>query len=546
MVTRFFFCTVFSLLTAFSNAQLTSNAQKTFGGNSYDYSGSILYNSDSSNIFLVGTSNSTIGTGDRNSIGYGFADTWVIKLDLSYNIVWEKSYGGSSTDGAPVSALLINDTIYVADASNSPISGVKTVDTLGFGTDIWMFALDLDGNILWQKVYGGTNLESNPNLLGLRNGNILMYCESSSDASGNKTEAKPGFYSEGWMVEIDKQGNIIRQKSVKQTSSNWINSIKQNPTNGNLYVLAFTMDWTTMTGDRTDPGFGGDQDSWVLEYDENLNKIKDKCFGGTAYDDFDDLLVINDGILFLGTSNSPISGNKTAPQQASDVTYGDAWLVKTDFNLNVLWDKSYGGSSGDAGFVLRKGKQGNYILLCNSGSPADGNKTSPSFSLTSPATSLDMWLIVTDAAGTILEQNSFGGNQSEEYLDFIQSPTNDLVVLCSSDSPVSGNKTAPNKGDYDMWLIEIEATTILEVKSIVSEKSFKAYPNPFENQVIFSSENLASTASLEIYSPEGKLVFEQTFQPNEKIIWETSDPSSFYMYTIKTENFVSKGKIVKL
>jgi hypothetical protein len=531
------------------NSQMSINNQKTFGGNLYDYGGSVFYSSDSLNIFIVGISNSTQGTGDRNAINYGFGDVWVLKLDLNYNIIWDKSYGGSGTEGAPNKAILLHDTIYIACISSSPISGNKTIDRIGdnYG-DIWFLSLDLEGDILTQSVFGGDSKEELNGFIGLKNGNFLITCKTSSDISGNKTESLMGTSYQGWIIEVDKTGNLIQQRSIRHTSDNEILDAQQDSISEDIYISVYFDGDPIVNGDKTDVGYGL-LDMWIIRFDKNLNKLSDKCFGGSDNDFCFSIKIVSDGILLCGASTSGVSGNKTASQQFPGNVKQDTWLIKTDLDFNIIYDKTYGGSNSDAGFKIVNGVNDRYALVCFSTSSNDGNKTTTSFSTSTTNPTSDLWIILIDGEGNILDQFSIGGSESEGFLSFpdvILTKTNDLLVLCSTESPVSGNLTAPKKGAYDMWLVELETTSVLEIKSKGELVSINLFPNPFHDYFNVELSSIEERTDIFIYSADGKVVYENTGIKSKHFNVDLANlENAIYFYKIISGANISMGTIMK-
>ncbi len=74
------------------NAAPVNNWDKTIGGNLDDY-GSCIEMTNDGGYIIAGASSSGV-SGDKISANKGSSDFWVMKLNQSRNIVWEKSIGG--------------------------------------------------------------------------------------------------------------------------------------------------------------------------------------------------------------------------------------------------------------------------------------------------------------------------------------------------------------------------------------------------------------------------------------------------------------------
>ncbi|GAB6135205.1 CGP-CTERM sorting domain-containing protein [Thermococcus prieurii] len=98
------------------------------------------------NALTIAPNGDIIVAGETDSFGAGATDAWVLRLDANGNVIWQKTYGGSSWDYANAVAITENGDIIVAG---------KT-DSFGAGEgDVWVLRLDANGNVIWQKTYGG-------------------------------------------------------------------------------------------------------------------------------------------------------------------------------------------------------------------------------------------------------------------------------------------------------------------------------------------------------------------------------------------------------
>jgi hypothetical protein len=198
-------------------------------------------------------------------------------------------------------------------------------------------------------------------------------------------------------------------------------------------------------GNKSSVGWGG-WDIWLLRLDANGNKLWDKTYGGSNSEGLGSLEPTRDGgFILAGGSFSGADGNKTSPLWGD----GDVWIVRVDANGDKLWDKSYGGSDYEGWIRASMTSDGGLIVASTSLSGADGTKTSPNFG------SYDLWVLRLDENGNELWQQGFGGRW-EDYAQGIQ-PTLDggFIIGSMSSSPPSGNKTSPNYGSYDFWVIRL-------------------------------------------------------------------------------------------
>src|SRR4030042_3672876 len=135
----------------------------------------------------------------------------------------------------------------------------------------------------------------------------------------------------------------------------------------------------------------GDWDGWLIKTDANGTVQWDKPYGGSSDEGIHGVLQTGDGgYIFVGTTLSYGSGS------------GDVWLVKTNDNGIQQWAKTFGGSNWDDGNSIAKTSDGGYII---------GAATS-SFG----AGSWDFWIIKTDANGNQQWTDTFGGAKDDRAL----------------------------------------------------------------------------------------------------------------------------------
>lgn len=80
-----------------------------------------------------------IVAGSTKSFGAGYRDVWVLRLDENGNIKWQKTYGGSDFDEAHAVALAPNGDIIIAGWTSS--------FGAGYEDDFWVLRLPPDGNL---------------------------------------------------------------------------------------------------------------------------------------------------------------------------------------------------------------------------------------------------------------------------------------------------------------------------------------------------------------------------------------------------------------
>jgi hypothetical protein len=516
--------TIFIVCSTFSAQQLEINKQKTINIDVYDEYVSIHSFEDG-----------YIAFGYTVPLGESSIDLHIIHLDQDFNIINDKTLGSLDNEISP-QAIVENDTIFIALSSRGSSTGDLTFDNYGWD-DIWFLALDFNFNILYQNLYGGEGGDKVKGLIRLRNSNFLILSESTSGISGNKTVGKIEtiHVHDPWLIEVkSNSGEIVRQQAITNDNDAETGySLTQSQNTGNIYV---GISVSSNNNNYFNSQLFGNSDFMLTVFNENLEKINDKCFGGTEGGEGGRIFYHNNHLYMYGGSTSGVSGNKTSSNFGS----GDAWLLKLDEDLNIIYDKNYGGTGNDSfdAIIFKDNKMVLGAYAYNS--PISGNKTCLAYGLG------DIWIMILDMEGNIIDQNSYGGSDWDIITSMLVNSNNDLVVASRSKSPISGNKTEAST-DYDLWMLELETTTILNNKSIVSNKiKFDPYPNPFKNAVSFDFSKINEDVTIRIFSLDGKLVFEKEIHDQDVFVWEDETiHNQVLMYKIVGSSTNLSGKIVK-
>lgn len=532
------------LISSFSFSQVPPiSNQMALGGSENESVSTFLRAPDNSGYFIIGTSTSNIsGTKSENS--RGMEDIWIQKVDNDLNLIWDKTYGGNDWD-VSWNGKIFDDKLYVFSHSSSPISGDKTMSSFGM-TDIWLLCTDLSGDLLWQTQYGGSLDEIYPDFVEYTDTSILVSCQSNSPISGNKS-VDNFLYDDIWLFEISKQnGTIIQQKNIGSDGFDNKPVLYKSEYNSNYFIVC-TSDGSA-SGDKTEDSYGG-ADIWFIEIDQDLNIVQDKILGGNQMENLGRNVIVMDGehIYLSASSSSRISGNKTVDNFYTDpFVSNDAWLLKLDYDLNIIWDKAYGGSSEDFISHISKLNYGNMALgIVSRSNPGTGNKTSPRINTLD--LTFDAWMLIINGNGDIIVQETYGGD-SDDAANFIQTENNsELILYGESSSGISGNKTVASYGGSDIWLAKIDATEFLSISSLVIDnESINVYPNPYTETVTFDFEDLNEDITIYFYSVDGKLLDEISVSKETKqFIWTPFKSESMIIYKIVGDNFNVNGKLIK-
>lgn len=154
-----------------------------------------------------------------------------------------------------------------------------------------------------------------------------------------------------------------------------------------------------------------------------------RIYGGIGLEEAYSMRQTTDGdFIFLGQTYSIGTGG------------ADFWLVKTDPDGIVLWEKSYGGELNDIGRAVRQTRDGGFILVGTTSSKGGGGS--------------DIWLIKVSTSGAVIWDRTYGGRGDERGFSVEQTTGGGFIIV--------GSTRSKGKGLLDAWLVKVSSDGALE------------------------------------------------------------------------------------
>ncbi|MCL1879568.1 MAG: hypothetical protein FWF71_02960 [Actinomycetia bacterium] len=243
---------------------------KTFGGGDDDEFDSVDQTADG-NFIVVGASQST----DGDILGAkGGRDAIIAKYDADGNLLWAKTFGGSSDDGLNSVAATADGGFVAAgavDSTNGDVQGGRGE------SDAVIAKYDADGNLLWAKTFGGSEVDEFSAVAEDADGNLELVGYTFSN-DGDIQDARGD--QDAVIAKYSSDGNLLWAKTFGGSGSDWFASLTQASDTG--LVAVGSVD----SSDGDAQGNNGGSDAVVAKYDLDGNLLWSNSLGGSDEDQF--------------------------------------------------------------------------------------------------------------------------------------------------------------------------------------------------------------------------------------------------------------------
>jgi hypothetical protein len=329
----------------------------TFGGSNRDVAYAFEKAHNDTYILIGETSSFDQGGG---------SDLWLLKFDIDGNEIWNHSYGGKRSDFG-FGGQQTNDGGFIL------VGGTKSY---GNGDqDVWLVRTDSLGNELWNKTYGGKDMEHGISVQETSDDGFILVGGTKSQGEG------PNDY---WLIKTEKNGEVQWEKTYGTHGYDWGYDIQK--TKDGAYV--FTGGTDTFKGEHIlDIGLVKIKETGIIEWEKTYNKYKRGWYWDEGY-----------GVEPTHEGGFVIAGIARTTEW-SESGGGDAWLIKTDANGRREWDTLIGGTKCDSFSTVKQTLDGGYIVSGWTYSYGAGD--------------CDLWLAKFDSSGNELWDMTFGGEKYE-------------------------------------------------------------------------------------------------------------------------------------
>ncbi len=344
----------------------------------------------------------------------------VIATPLLAQHTFERTFGGERYDSG-------NDVLETADHGFLLIGTTRSIssDT----TDAWVIRTDARGDTLWTRSYGGESWDSGISVVQGTDEGFLLGIASRSFSESYDV----------YLVKIDDQGNTVWTNTYGGAEADYLHSMDATA-DGGYVMLAHTT------------SFGaGSLDFYLIRIDQDGDTLWTKTYGGTDYDWCASVKQTADGGYILVGETRSFGDSE-----------GDVYVVKTDADGDLLWEKSYGDAGHDRAQHVLATPDNGYLVIGNM--TVQDSEDEYGFALKIDANGDPLWT-------TVL---------GDERLSELYGAT-----LTANDTYVTIGGIAESDGDdYDVYLTELDSNG-----DVITERLYGGEEHDFGLSVRKTSDN---------------------------------------------------------
>ncbi len=383
--------------------------EKTFNGDTYQELGNSIQHTTDGGYIITG----------EIINGEDIGDVYLLKIHANGTKQWEKNFPESNDN-----KLDWGESVQQTTDGGYIITG--TTYNPGPRPNIYLIKTDANGNLQWQKNYGGDSSDYGESVQQTTDGGYIITGFTYSYG----TEGSSDIY----LIKTDANGNELWFRSFGGNYTERGESVQQTTDGG--YIIAGTCyydpDPETKGGGHYNICLIKTKANGDLQWPSLLN------FGGNADDyGYSVQQTTDGGYIITGSTDS--------------YGRGDVYIIKTYSNGTKEWENHFGGNNSDYGESVQETIDGGYIIA---GTYSYGTDNA------------DVYLIRTYPNGTKQWEMTFGDN-NPDYGHSVQQ-TNDGSYI------VAGTKQYGLYGiiDTDVYLIKLKPW--FEVKN--TKKSLEISP----------------------------------------------------------------------
>ncbi|MEA3559366.1 MAG: hypothetical protein U9R75_08955, partial [Candidatus Thermoplasmatota archaeon] len=250
--------------------------------------------------------------------------------------------------------------------------GTTTSFVASHGINLWLLKMDSDGNMLWNRSFGGTTNDEGRGITEAANGDLIMVGYSVSYGS---------YYLDPWIIRTDSNGIEIWNRTYQLGYTGWGMSAIET-SSGDIAICGYKQNQST----------NNTNDAFFIKTDSSGEEILNRTWGTDGDEVARYLIETNDGNFLLVGDSEPFNGIEMIT------------LWKLDNTGSEIWKRTYGGRSWYMGYRVAQLSGGDIFAF--------------GLIMSMPGVGLDLVLIKADSTGKAQWTKTYGtsGNDRPESM----------------------------------------------------------------------------------------------------------------------------------
>jgi hypothetical protein len=318
---------------------------------------------------------------------------YVDNVQITIPSTWSRTFGGTDVDSGRS----------VVQTSDGGYAVAGYTFSLGAGSDdVYLVKTDARGTMLWNKTYGGKGDD--------KGYSVVQTCDGGYAVAGYTQSFGTGI-ADVYLVKTDASGNMVWNKTYGVGTNDDEGQCVVETADGGYAIAGYTTTYGA-----------GDYHVYLVKTDSAGTIQWNKTYGETGEDRGYSVIQTPDGGYAIGGETSP------GPNM---------YLVKTDASGNMMWSKTFGGTNPSvlSGAVIQA-SDGGYVIAGRTYDYGAGNN--------------DVYLVKTDASGTLLWSKTYGGTRGDSG--------NSLFKTSDDGYVIAGHTYSYGAGSFDAYLVKTDAS----------------------------------------------------------------------------------------
>jgi len=315
---------------------------------------------------------------------------------------FQKTYG--SINGNEANAVI------TTSAGGYGIAGWYDVEGL-FTAEFYLIITNSVGDTLWTRTYGEKSDTTGNFINGSGNEgyNLLQTADNGFLFVGERHQFAGG-QSDAYAVRVDSLGELLWAKTYGGSDNDYALAAEQTADGGFVF------------GGFTESYGAGIRDMYLFKTDHMGEILWTRTYGGGSIDAAFDMQQTSDGGFILAGYTFSFSGSS------------DIYVIRTDSEGAVLWQKTYGGELNDIGNAIIQTQDDGFIICGETESFDVGN--------------VDVYLLKINGDGDVDWAKTYGGSDFESGKSIVESTEGGYMV--------AGYTRSFGSGGEDFYLIKTD------------------------------------------------------------------------------------------